>query len=90
MKPDWRQVELENPGLSVQSAAVLGEGWNSRVYLVNNELVFRFPKRSEQWAELDREIKFLAFAVDKPEAGDVSGSGQEHLENEHADERDAC
>jgi len=61
----WRQIELENPGLSVQSAAVLGEGWNSRVYLVNNELVFRFPKRSEQWGELDREIKFLAFAADR-------------------------
>ena len=65
MKPDWRQIELENPGLSVQSAAVLGEGWNSRVYLVNNDLVFRFPKRSEQWVELDREIKFLAFAADR-------------------------
>ena len=63
--PDWRQIELENPGLSVQSAAVLGEGWNSRVYLVNNDLVFRFPKRSEQWVELDREIKFLAYAVDR-------------------------
>ena len=65
MKPDWRQIELENPGLSVRSAAVLGEGWNSRVYLVNNDLVFRFPKRSEQWVELDREIKFLAFAADR-------------------------
>jgi hypothetical protein len=47
VKPDWRKIELENPGLSIRSAAVLGEGWNSRAYLVNNDLVFRFPKRSE-------------------------------------------
>jgi len=64
MKPDWRLIELENRGLFVQSTRFLGEGWCSRAYLVNDELVFRFPKRPEQWKELDREIKFLAFAGD--------------------------
>jgi aminoglycoside 2''-phosphotransferase len=64
MEPDWRIIELENQGLSVQSAHFLGEGWNSRAYLVNNELVFRFPKRPEHWEELKREVKFLAFAAD--------------------------
>jgi aminoglycoside 2''-phosphotransferase len=64
MKPDWRMIELENRGLSVRSIRFLGEGWGSRAYLVNDELVFRFPKRPEQWKELDREIKFLAFAAD--------------------------
>jgi aminoglycoside 2''-phosphotransferase len=64
MEPDWRIIELENQGLSIQSAHFLGEGWNSRAYLVNNELVFRFPKRLEHWEELEREIKFLAFAAD--------------------------
>jgi aminoglycoside 2''-phosphotransferase len=64
MEPDWRQIEHENRGLSVQSAHFLGEGWNSRAYLVNNELVFRFPKRPEHWKELEREVAFLAFAAD--------------------------
>ena len=63
-RPDWRQIEFEHPGLSVRSAALLGEGWNSRVYLVNDELVFRFPKRAEHWEELGREIRFLTFAAD--------------------------
>jgi len=63
-EPDWRTIELENPGLSVQSAHFLGEGWNSRAYLVNNELVYRFPKRPGHWEELEREVKFLAFAAD--------------------------
>jgi aminoglycoside 2''-phosphotransferase len=64
MKPDWRKIEFENRGLSVRSARFLGEGWNSRAYLVNDELVFRFPKRPEHWEELEREIAFLAFAAD--------------------------
>jgi len=64
MAPDWRQIEVENRGLSVQSVRFLGEGWHSRAYLVNDDLVFRFPKRPEQWDELDREIRFLAFAAD--------------------------
>jgi aminoglycoside 2''-phosphotransferase len=42
----------------------LGEGWCSRAYLVNGELVFRFPKNSDHWPELDREITFLAWAAD--------------------------
>jgi aminoglycoside 2''-phosphotransferase len=64
MEPGWRQIEHENHGLSIQSAKFLGEGWNSRAYLVNNELVFRFPKRREHWQELEREVKFLAYAAD--------------------------
>lgn len=64
MKPDWRQIETEIPGLSVQSASFLGEGWCSRAYLVNGELVFRFPKNSTHWPELDREIAFLGWAAD--------------------------
>ncbi len=64
MTPDWRQIERENDGLSVRSATLLGEGWCSHAYLVNDELVFRFPKRPTQWPELDREIAFLAWAAD--------------------------
>lgn len=64
MEPDWQKIECENAGLSVHSTCFLGEGWNARAYLVNNELVFRFPKRAEHWEELEREIAFLAFAAD--------------------------
>jgi aminoglycoside 2''-phosphotransferase len=63
MEPDWRKIELEQQGLAVHSAHFLGEGWNSRAYLVNNELVFRFPKHLEQWGEQRREVSFLAFAA---------------------------
>jgi len=62
-EPDWKKIELENRGLSIRSARLLGEGWTSRAYLVNNELVFRFPKCREDWRELDREIAFLAPAA---------------------------
>jgi aminoglycoside 2''-phosphotransferase len=63
IKPDWRIIERENRGLSVRSASFLGEGWNSHAYLVNKELVFRFPKRADSWEELEREIIFLMFAA---------------------------
>jgi aminoglycoside 2''-phosphotransferase len=64
LQPDWPRIEVES-GLAVQSACFLGEGWNSRAYLVNDGFVFRFPKRHELWEELEREIKFLAFAADR-------------------------
>lgn len=63
--PDWRQIEREVPGLCVRSAGFLGEGWCSRAYLVNGDLVVRFSKRPDHWPELDREIAFLAWAGDK-------------------------
>ncbi len=63
MNPDWQRIESENPGLSVQSANSIGEGWNSRAFVVNEELVFRFPKREENWDELNREIEFLESAA---------------------------
>jgi aminoglycoside 2''-phosphotransferase len=61
---DWRRIEEENPGLTVRSASMIGEGWTSRAYVVNDELVFRFPKRREDWDELEREIAFLGSAAD--------------------------
>src|SRR5215472_15442567 len=61
--PDWRSIEAENSDLPIRSVRPLGEGWNSRVFLVNEELVFRFPKRPENWEELNREIAFLESAA---------------------------
>jgi aminoglycoside 2''-phosphotransferase len=63
--PDWERIELENRGLTIRTARLLGEGWTSRAYLVNSELVFRFPKRPEDWKELEREIEFLSYAGSK-------------------------
>jgi aminoglycoside 2''-phosphotransferase len=60
--PDWNAIEAEVPGLAVRSAVFIGEGWTSTAYRVNAELVFKFPKRSAEWEELDREIAFLAYA----------------------------
>src|SRR5262249_46811590 len=65
MTPNWNTIAAEYPGISVRSAQFIGEGWCFRSYLINGELVFRFPKRREQWTELDREIKFLEFAADR-------------------------
>lgn len=50
------------PGLSVRSAVFIGEGWTSTAYRVNDEVVFKFPKRGTEWGELDREIAFLSYA----------------------------
>lgn len=47
------------PELEVQSISYLGEGWNSSAFLVNDDLVFRFPKRKDVEAKLDRELKLL-------------------------------
>jgi len=62
LQPDWKKIESEVPGLSVDSAKLIGEGWTARAYRVNDELVFKFPKRATDWDELDREIAFLAYA----------------------------
>jgi aminoglycoside 2''-phosphotransferase len=65
MHPDWRKVEHENAGLSVRTTRLIGEGWNSRAYLINDELVVRCPKHAEHWEELEQEIAFLTFTADK-------------------------
>jgi aminoglycoside 2''-phosphotransferase len=61
-RPDWNAIESEVPGLAVRSAVFIGEGWTSTAYRVNDEVVFKFPKRLAEWEELDREIAFLAHA----------------------------
>lgn len=63
--PDWRLIEQEMAGLTVRTTALLGEGWMSRAYLVNEGLVFKCPKRAGDWNELDREVAFLRWAADK-------------------------
>jgi len=62
--PDWGAIESEHRGLAVDSARVIGEGWTSHAWLVNEELVFRFPKRDDDWKTLRTEIAFLRSAAD--------------------------
>ena len=65
MTPDWALIEREIAGLTVHTTTALGEGWTSQAYLVNEDLVFKCPKRSDDWSELDREVAFLRWAADK-------------------------
>jgi len=37
----------------------LGEGWMSRAYLINHEVVFRFPKEKDGSLDTEKEIKTL-------------------------------
>ncbi|MCJ8007315.1 phosphotransferase [Lederbergia wuyishanensis] len=37
----------------------LGEGWMSRCYLINHEIVFRFPKEKDGAIDTEKEIKAL-------------------------------
>lgn len=62
--PDWQAVERE-AAIAVRSAEFIGEGWIGAAYRVNDELVFKFPKRAGDWTELDREIVFLEYARDQ-------------------------
>ena len=62
VQPDWNAIAAEIPELTIRSAIPIGEGWTAVAYRVNDELVFKFPKRREEWEELDREIAFLAYA----------------------------
>jgi aminoglycoside 2''-phosphotransferase len=59
---DWKAIEAEGSGLTIRSTQFIGEGWTAVAYRVNDDLVFKFPKRHEEWKELDREIAFLAYA----------------------------
>src|SRR5512139_4167984 len=45
--------------LAVEHVEALGEGWDFATFLVNDEWVFRFPKRRQAGRQLAREHKFL-------------------------------
>jgi aminoglycoside phosphotransferase (APT) family kinase protein len=51
--------------LEIRSVRYLGEGWDSAAYRINEEWVFRFPKRRERQAWLDSEIAVLGLLKDK-------------------------
>lgn len=68
-----KKILLQQFSLEAQSLKLLGEGWDNAVYLVNEELVFRFPRRKIAVALIEREMrvlpklkKFLSLAVPEP------------------------
>ena len=54
------------PDLPVSSIEFIGEGMDSRAYVVNKEYVFRFPKRQEVGANLLKEIGLLPYLQTLP------------------------
>jgi aminoglycoside 2''-phosphotransferase len=57
----WARTEMAPafPDLPVRHIAFLGAGVDSEAYLVNDEWVFRFPKREAAARALDREVALL-------------------------------
>lgn len=47
--------------LSVETISLLDEGWDNVVYLVNNEIIFRFPRRAQGVSCMENEIALLPF-----------------------------
>jgi aminoglycoside phosphotransferase (APT) family kinase protein len=47
------------PQLIIVSIKLIGEGWDNRVYLVNEQIIFRFPRRKVAVELITRENKLL-------------------------------
>jgi aminoglycoside 2''-phosphotransferase len=62
LQPDWEAIASELPRISIRSAVPIGEGWTATAWRVNDELVFKFPKKPWVWGDLDRELAFLPYA----------------------------
>lgn len=59
--PNWLAIQSENPGLTIDPVTLLGEGWGARAYRVHDDLVFKLPKRADEWDECATEIAVLNF-----------------------------
>lgn len=51
--------------LHIESITVFGEGWDNYAYLVNNNIVFRFPHREMAITCMENEIHFLPYLAKK-------------------------
>lgn len=60
LRPDWSGIAPEI-SFTVHSAVPIGEGWTATAWRVNDELVFKFPKKARVWEELDRELSVLPY-----------------------------
>ena len=54
-----RLIRAQFPGLRPRRLELLGQGWDMTVWLVDGELVFRFPRREVVVAGLRRELEVL-------------------------------
>jgi aminoglycoside phosphotransferase (APT) family kinase protein len=52
-------LEAQFPELTVAGLRLLAEGWDNTVWLVNDDLVFRFPRRAIAIPGVEREITIL-------------------------------
>ena len=52
-------LQSDFPALEIETLTALGEGWNSSAFLVNEQWVFRFPKRKDVEEHLNRELNLL-------------------------------
>jgi aminoglycoside phosphotransferase (APT) family kinase protein len=51
--------------LHIESITAFGRGWDNYAYLVNNNIVFRFPHREVAIACMENEIHFLPYLAKK-------------------------
>ncbi len=57
-----RSIENQFPMLApLQNIKLIGEGWDNKVFLINNEIIFRFPRRRVAIELIERENKVLDY-----------------------------
>ena len=54
-----RLIEQQFPALAPVQPVQIGIGWDNAAFLVNQQWVFRFPRRTVAAKLLDREIRIL-------------------------------
>lgn len=59
-------ISREFPELAIESIQVNHEGWDNVVAIVNNAIVFRFPRNLDDEVKLDREIRLLSIIREFP------------------------
>ncbi len=53
------------PNINIKEIKLLGAGFDSEAYLINNKYVFKFPKTIESKKGLIKEVKLLKYLEDK-------------------------
>ena len=58
-------VRIKFSEISIKSSHFITDGWDHYVLLINNDIIFRFPKTDEYRKIFLQEINFLQFIQDK-------------------------
>ncbi|MDP7454195.1 MAG: phosphotransferase, partial [Candidatus Peribacteraceae bacterium] len=56
-----RELEERFPNLKITSISFLDEGLDNRVFIVNDDYIFRFPKTEKTSKFLEREVTLMPF-----------------------------